>query len=64
MSLRKGRANHGPLDMPLHLLTAVQRNAQERNVKKKGTWPVKKQDQIDHLTQFVKFANSIGFDRL
>jgi hypothetical protein len=35
MSLRKGRANPGPLDIPLHPLTAVQRNAQERNVKKK-----------------------------
>jgi hypothetical protein len=40
------------------------RETLKKETSKKGPWPIKKQDLIDkHLTQFVKFANSIDFDR-
>jgi hypothetical protein len=41
------------------------RETLKKEISKKGTWPINKQNLIEkHLTQFVKFANSIDFDRL
>jgi hypothetical protein len=64
MFLRQERANHRPFDIPLHPPTATKGNTQERNIKK-GIWPINKQELIaKHLKQFLKFANSIDFDKL
>jgi hypothetical protein len=64
MSLRQGRANHGPFDIPLHPPTATKEKTQQRNIKKL-IWPINKQELIaKHLKQFLKFTNSIDFDKL
>jgi hypothetical protein len=64
MCLRQGRANHGQFDIPLHPPTATNGNTQERNIKK-GIWPINNYELIaKHLKQFLKFANSIDFDKL
>jgi hypothetical protein len=64
MSLRKGEQT---TDHLIYRCTLLQQSREtlKKEISKKGTWPINKQDLIDkHLTQFVKFANSIDFGRL
>jgi hypothetical protein len=54
-------------DHLIYRCTLLQQSTEtlKKEISKKGTWPINKQDLIDkHLTKFVKFANSMGFNRL
>ena len=49
----------------IYILLQQPRETLKRETSKQGIWPINKQELITkHLKQFMKFTNSIDFDKL
>ena len=49
----------------IYILLQQPRETLKRETSKQGIWPINKQELITkHLKQFMKFTNSVDFDKL
>jgi hypothetical protein len=63
--MKDWRTNLTPTLLSIHALTLPSMLILKKETLKYGTWPLSKHDLINkHLKSFLKFTNSIDFDKL
>jgi len=65
INMKDWRTNLTPTLLSIHALTLPSMLILKKETLKYGTWPLSKHDLINkHLKSFLKFTNSIDFDKL